>query len=370
MSLLSWNCQGLGNPGAVRDLCQLMKEKKPKILFLMETKCRKDRMEVLRVKIGFEGMFVVDPVGRSGGLALCWKDKDLVEIQNFSRRHINAVIRPSVGENGWKFTGFYGHPVWTKRHESWSLLRHLNDYLPQAWLCVGDFNEITNQTEKVGTTLRREGQMAQFREVLEECSLSDLGFMGSKYTWNNGREDDGFIKERLDRAVANLGWCSLFQKVEVKVLAARMSDHKPLLLSFSDDVSRIVGSHRGSKFEARWLHDKESQAIITRAWGAETYGEASMHTAQQKLAACKNALASWSWRKYGNVEKEVRTKTKRLAKLQLNECQETMGQIKQLTGEIDCLLEQEDTKWKQRAKQNWYQNGDRNTPFFHAWANH
>jgi hypothetical protein len=34
------------------------------------------------------------------------------------------------------------------------------------------------------------------------------------------------------------------------------------------------------------------------------------------------------------------------------------------------LLEHEDTKWKQRAKQSWYQNGDRNTPFLHAWASH
>lgn len=25
---------------------------------------------------------------------------------------------------------------------------------------------------------------------------------------------------------------------------------------------------------------------------------------------------------------------------------------------------------KQRAKQNWYRNGDRYTPFFHAWASH
>jgi hypothetical protein len=33
-------------------------------------------------------------------------------------------------------------------------------------------------------------------------------------------------------------------------------------------------------------------------------------------------------------------------------------------------MEQENTKWKQRAKQNWYKNGDRNTPFFHAWADH
>ena len=33
-------------------------------------------------------------------------------------------------------------------------------------------------------------------------------------------------------------------------------------------------------------------------------------------------------------------------------------------------MEQEDTKWKQRVEQNWYQNGDRNMPFFHARADH
>jgi hypothetical protein len=28
------------------------------------------------------------------------------------------------------------------------------------------------------------------------------------------------------------------------------------------------------------------------------------------------------------------------------------------------MLEREDIKWKQQAKQNWYQNGDQNTIFF------
>ena len=80
MNLLSWNCRGLGNPTVVRDLCQLTKEKKPTILFLMETKCRRHKMEYLWVKMGFDCMFVVDPIGRSGGLALCRNDADSLEI--------------------------------------------------------------------------------------------------------------------------------------------------------------------------------------------------------------------------------------------------------------------------------------------------
>jgi exonuclease III len=118
MSLLSLNYRGLGNPQAVQDLCQKTKEKKPTILFLVETKCKKSRMEVVRVKLGFECMFVVDPIGRSGGLALLWKEIDLLDIQKFSRRHINAVVKERVLGCSWKLMGFYGHPDWTKRHES------------------------------------------------------------------------------------------------------------------------------------------------------------------------------------------------------------------------------------------------------------
>jgi hypothetical protein len=44
----------------------MIKENRPTFLFLMETKSTKHRMEGLRVKLGFEGLFVVDPVGRNG----------------------------------------------------------------------------------------------------------------------------------------------------------------------------------------------------------------------------------------------------------------------------------------------------------------
>jgi hypothetical protein len=44
------------------------------------------------VKLGFEANFVVDSIGRSGGLTLLWNLETNVEVQNFSRRHINATV--------------------------------------------------------------------------------------------------------------------------------------------------------------------------------------------------------------------------------------------------------------------------------------
>jgi hypothetical protein len=68
--------------------------------------------------------------------------------------------------------------------------------------------------------------------------------------------------------------------------------------------------------------------------------------------------------------KKLKQETKQLELLQRNEGPETWDAIKNLIAEIDIMLEREDIRWKQRAEQNWYQHRDRNTSFFHAWANH
>jgi len=109
MNLLSWNCRGLGNPQTVRELRRMVKIKHPLLLFLMETKVSIGRLQNLRLAMGFEGLLSVDPVGRSGGLALFWKGFHLVELLSYSRRHISVSIRNMVSGVPWKFTGFYGH---------------------------------------------------------------------------------------------------------------------------------------------------------------------------------------------------------------------------------------------------------------------
>jgi hypothetical protein len=62
------------------------------MVFLMETKLRNHKMESVKNKTGYNGMFVVDCIGRSGRLALLWRDDIDVEIHNYSRRHINAKV--------------------------------------------------------------------------------------------------------------------------------------------------------------------------------------------------------------------------------------------------------------------------------------
>jgi exonuclease III len=92
MSILSWNCRGLGNPRTIRDLFRLVKEMHPDLICLMETKLQSARFECLKLKLGFDCVLVVDSRGKSGGLALFWKADFQVNIQNFSCWHINGTV--------------------------------------------------------------------------------------------------------------------------------------------------------------------------------------------------------------------------------------------------------------------------------------
>jgi hypothetical protein len=81
---------------------------------------------------------------------------------------------------------------------------------------VGDFNEVLLGCEKEGGQPKVQSCMNRFREALDDCALSDLGFVhllvilslgGTIVTTHNSTD---YIRERLDRAVADEACCSRF----------------------------------------------------------------------------------------------------------------------------------------------------------------
>lgn len=98
------------------------------------------------------------------------------------------------------------------------------------WLYAGNFNEITKSHEKSGGRLRPFLQMKNFRDVLDECRLVDLGFMGSKFTWFKNITNGISVFERLDRALWTTDWLEIYSATKVMVLECGTSDHKPILI--------------------------------------------------------------------------------------------------------------------------------------------
>jgi hypothetical protein len=146
------------------------------MVFLMETKLRGEKMELILLKLGIPNMFIVDCIGRSGGLALLWDENVTLDIQNYSQRHINGVVKLGMSGEQWKFTGFYGHPDPAKRHEAWALLKHLAKFTPLPWVCIGDFNESLSHSEKWGGRGKSDSQIQAFQQTIEFCELYDLDY--------------------------------------------------------------------------------------------------------------------------------------------------------------------------------------------------
>jgi hypothetical protein len=194
---------------------------------------------------------------------------------------------------------FLWTPCYGKRHESWALLKHLKQFQPIPWVCIGDFNEILVQEEKTGAVHRKERQMGQFRDALDTCNLRDLGFIGARYTWTNRRHDENFVSERLDRAVANPQWKAIYRVVKVFVLAGRASDHKPILMQFGLDGEEKPEYYRSFKFEAKWQLDEEFNDIVKEAWSGGVEGATGIQIVHNKLATCQKSLVRWSGAKYG-----------------------------------------------------------------------
>ena len=139
MSLLSWNCRGLGIVNVLKKIIRL---EKPKFVFLMETKSDVDWMKVIRDRCGFQEGCFVPSVGSNGGLALCWDSEVIIKVLGSSLSHIDATVEGDGNYSPWRLTGFYGNPKTPKRMESWQLLNSLSSVSQLPWLVIGDFNEI------------------------------------------------------------------------------------------------------------------------------------------------------------------------------------------------------------------------------------
>ena len=158
MSLLCWNCHGLGNPLTIQELGDIVRAQDPAVVFLAKTWLDEARLLELRNKLGFGATFGVSRVTRGGGLALFWKKDVELSVENSSLNYINAIINKGR-ENSWRFTGFYGFPETRNHLESWIKLRWLHQKFSLPWICAGDFNEILKSHEKLGGKPRPNGQM-------------------------------------------------------------------------------------------------------------------------------------------------------------------------------------------------------------------
>ena len=70
MSLLCWNCRGLGNPQTIQSLGDLIQAQDPAVVFVVKTWLVEVRLKVFLKNLNFGNMHVVSKINQGGGLVL------------------------------------------------------------------------------------------------------------------------------------------------------------------------------------------------------------------------------------------------------------------------------------------------------------
>ncbi|XP_074361982.1 uncharacterized protein LOC141702184 [Apium graveolens] len=269
MSVLVWNCRGMGNPRAVRFLKEIIQKHRPSLVFLSETLVRRNKIESICRLIQFEGFFTIEPQGHGGGLALMWKNTGAVEIKDSCNHYIDFEVEcEQIGR--WRYTGFYGCPERGRRQESWDLLRGLASSSHLPWYVLRDFNDMLYEFEKLGGRPHPRNLLEGFHNTVIDCGLEDLGFTGCEFTWERYRGTPRWIQERLDRGLANQGWRLLFPNAEIQVLEVSTSDHLPLILQLNKQV--FAQKAKRFRFENIWIKEADCRNLVQNSWNSNDLG--------------------------------------------------------------------------------------------------
>ena len=372
MSLLCWNCRGLGADPTVGELRFLVKKFRPSLLFLSQTRMRDSKARNFMWSLGYDTAFAVSSDGFSGGLVLYALSSMSVKLLAYSSHLIDVRVCPVDGPM-WRATFVYGESKRELRHIFWDRLRFLRAQWNGPWICAGDFNETLYADEHLGARERCESQMSLFRECLHDCGLSDMGFVGPKFTWSNKQDDGRNVKVRLDCAVANADFVQLFEDYRVENVITTSSDHYALYVSlkresFSMHRPTSTGQHP-FKYEAAWMRAPDYFSTVEDAWVKNTSGTRSLGATWENLGRMSNTLKEWSHHSFGSVKKEIKKLERRLANLRRFD---TSGVVPQEEKDVErrlCeLFEREEIMARQHSRIDWLREGDRNTSFFQAKA--
>ncbi|KAL0327085.1 UNVERIFIED_CONTAM: hypothetical protein Sangu_1786500 [Sesamum angustifolium] len=163
---------------------------------------------------------------------------------------------------------------------------------------------------------------SEFREALADCELVDLGFSGDPFTWSNRHPAPTTVWERLDRGCANIDWTHRLKTERV----------------FSKSKSKPW------RFEAAWLQSPQCEQVVERGWRSPLHIGSSNGISSQ-LEYCREQLRSWSKLTFQEEASSIRK-------------------------ELEQIAAYNETTWRQRSKDLWLREGDRNTHFFHQRASH
>ena len=361
MRILSWNCRGVGSKWTISYLTEIWNKHKPDFLFLSGTKQDFGFVQKFQGHFGFDNLVTVDPVGRSGGLALYYNNEYQVNVLYSSNRMID-VEAVALGKMVY-MTFVYGEPVQDLREQVWERLTRFGISRSEPWFIIGDLNEITGNHEKEGGGLRSASSFVPFNNMIRNCGLLEFPAKGNKLSWQ-GRRGKGkgavMVRCRLDPALANEEWHTLFPCSYTEYLGMVASDHRPVVAYLEDKVPKRKGQFR---FDKRWVGKEGLIESITLGW-SDNNGDTRPGIVEQ-ISNCRREIAKWRKNNPPYGKEKISELQKALEEVQTDDTR-TQEDIIEVSRKLQEAYKDEEEYWHQKSRNMWYSSGDLNTKFYHA----
>lgn len=177
------DCQGLGRFEGltIPRLKGMCKEHFPEILFIMETKHKRNFLVDLQEWLGYARVSTINAVGYSGGLAVLWKISVDIEVRFADKNLIDLHVE--FGDTRFFFSCVYGDPIKENRPMVWERMTRIGIHKKEPCCMLVDFNDIRHNGEKKGGPRRSYASFLPFFDMLNASEMVELPSSGNIFTW-------------------------------------------------------------------------------------------------------------------------------------------------------------------------------------------
>lgn len=314
-------------------------------------------------RLGFFHYYFFHPLtGSRGGLSFSWRQAFDVEVISIKENVISLLVYLNPSHTPWLLSVVYGPTLWHQKAAFWTLLHSVAGAFGGPWLCLGDFNCLLASWEKHGGLPFASSSHYPLQHLMDAFGLIDLGFKGQAFAWSNNRDGWANIKERLDRAIANADWQSLFSKCCVTLLLRASSDHAPLLLESDGEVFSYPKPFR---FESFWAKDASCGQVISTSWALVCQGSPAFKLCS-KVKEVKRALKYWNRTHFGLVKERLKALSAQIQLVQdFPPSPDNLATERRLVAAL-CVEEKiEEEMWCVKSRKIWLTTRYLDTKFFH-----